>query len=345
MPVPPHAQLRAAVILAALAATAHALADCRPATGQSTCFDADSRWAVALPSPFATFGAPLRQHAVGSVGLDADYLKRPVVLEAPAPDPRGRAFTVIDDRVDAALTGSFSPLPWLAVTGALPLVAAQTGSGLTGITRTSERDVTSPALRDPKVGVAATALERRFARSAWVGLRGELELSLPLGTQSAFARARTVVAAPRVSSSVFVKWFYAGASVGARLKGPVEIAGTHLGHQLTWAAGVGAEILDERRLTFSLEARALLTLRSQDSTLPDGSHASGRHLPAEWLASLGTQWPAPHGRWSAFAGGGMGIPLSTRRVEDGTGTQRDHFVGLAAPAVRALVGARYVFGG
>ncbi len=331
--------------LATFAPTATA-DQCAPESGLSSCIDSNSLWMTPeggrfIAIPHARILAPERF----TFGVGASYLSRPIVLQAPSPDPEGREVRVVDDAVDATLLWAYGVTRRLELGTALPMALYQTGSGVAGITSQSAAPIARTAARDPRIGASYSLVQRQLSETLGVAAKARLELSLPLGDKAYFAGDRSFVVAPGVVSSVELGRFYAAGSLGLRLRRTADFAGARVGSQLSGAVGAGVDILPRRLLSFSAEAWILPTLASQDHTLPDGTRIQdGVLAPSEWLASVGSS-PLASGELTLQAGGGMAIPLSgERRVAPDGKTSTKHFAGLTTPRFRVVLVVRYAPG-
>lgn len=315
--------------------------NCTPATRQSTCFDADTLWIPASPSPFV--GIPstrtLDVHRF-SLGFDVTYLSEPVVLSATSPDPAGRRLLVVDDVIDAALSGAFSPLEHLELTAVLPMSLYRTGTGTTGITSQSGSDIPVAALRDVRLGAAHDLLlGHPGAQDYDVSAVSRLELSLPTGGASSFAGTGTVVVAPSFALGVRAGSFFASTEQGLRLFRGTSFGGARLGATYISSLGAGVDVLPAHALSIAVEAWVRPELFSQTRTLFDGTVVtSDAEVPAEWMASLRTE----SGPLRVSLGGGTEIPLSSRteRATDGSESSHD-FAAITTPRFRFALVLRY----
>ncbi|HVU05343.1 MAG TPA: hypothetical protein VHE30_26530 [Polyangiaceae bacterium] len=311
--------------------------DCSPRTAQSTCFDADQLWVPAAPSRFVGIPrASAGRRGTFTLGLDATYLSRPVVMLALSPDPAGRQVRVVDDVLDAALSGAWFPVEHLELSLVVPAALFRTGTGETGVTTQTGPSLSAQALRDVRLGAAQDLVEKRVGKGT-VAAGARLDLALPTGDEGAFAGERDPVLAPSFAGEIRWGRVYGAASLGARLRRPVPLGGVRLGSQLVSMLGIGVGVLPE--LDVAAEAWALPTLLSQDRTLRDGVRVTdGALVPAEWMLSVRLK----SGPFQFQGGFGTAIPLSGETRRSPTGVEAtDHFAGVGTPRIRGVLILRY----
>jgi hypothetical protein len=314
--------------------------DCTPRTAQSTCFDADTLWVPASPTAFVGIpGASALPARSFALTADASYLSRPVVLSTLSPDPNGRDVRVVDDVVDATISGAYAPVRHLELTIALPMAVYRTGTGLSGVTTQSGPGLEGTALRDIRIGAAHDIVTLR-PQGFRIDIATALVLSLPTGDASEFAGAREPVTSPGLSFSLRKGVFFAGADAGARIRRPVSIGGARLGTEIVSMLGAGIDALDRERLALAVEAWLYPTFLSQEQTFRDGVRVTeGTLVPAEWMLSARTRL----GDVTLVGGFGTAIRLSSETRRSPTGeTASDSFAGVTAPRVRATLVARWV---
>jgi hypothetical protein len=308
-----------------------ALADsCDPASGISTCFDPDNVWLSAGPGRFFAI-APAEAMPDSTLGFAVamTWVDRPVLLNAPSPDPEGRDIPVVRDAQNLDLAWAYGLGSSLELSLATPITLHQSGSGAEGVTSQSAPPLTRTAVRDARLGVAVGLP----VRSAGLSAKARFDLGVPVGDSDAYASAGGPVAAPSLSLASKKGRFFAGAEVGVRLRRSVPFASARIGSSLLTSVGFGADLLDDRWLCLGVESYLLQSLVSQPET---GSAKDRLLAPAEWIAWLGSSLGAGPG-FQLSAGGGTGIPLSSE-VKDG---QTDHFAGVTAPRFRLFLAARY----
>jgi hypothetical protein len=270
-------------------------ADCATDVHLATCIDADTLFSHPGPVTFHFIGAR-RTTLPGTVGVGfvATYLSRPIVLVLPSVDPRGAEAVAVDHVLDTTLLLSLGLTERVEATLALPVVAYRSGSGLSALTSDRTRPLAHAAMRDARVGAAVRVAGCPGPTcEAPFGAAARFELSLPTGDESSFAGDRSVVAIPSVSGEYAVLPFVVGAELGARVRATSDLAGSRVGSQLVFAAGLGADVLDDRKLGFFLEAFALPTLAAQhdlsvDATTGERVESGSRAalVPAEWEAMV-----------------------------------------------------------
>lgn len=326
------------MLLSVLAASPRARAtDCEPASGVSTCFDANNLWLSAGPSRFSSIAAaePLPRHTLAFAAFGS-YLDRPVLLSAPSPDPEGREIAVVRRTVDLSLAHAYGVTSSLEVSLASAMVLYQAGSGAEGITSQSAPPLASAAVRDPRVGVGyAIPFPVPGAH-----LKSRLELGLPLGDAHLYAGAGAFTLAPSLALGLRRGPFHAASEVGVRLRRAVPFASARIGSQLSTAVGAGVDVLGEL-LSVEAEAFMLPSLVSQPGRDSATSRVrDGVLVPAEWLASLRSVPTADPGL-ALSLGGGTGIPLSSELEESPDGETTRRFAGVTTPRFRLFFGARY----
>jgi hypothetical protein len=316
-------------------------AECVTPAALSTCFDADSLWLPAAPTPFSTIpsSTALRVRTF-SVGLGLVYLSRPVTLKAFAPDPSGRTVLVVDDVLGASFAGAFAPVRHLELGIVVPMDLYRTGTGLSGVTSQRGSSLAAAALRDVRIGAGydiaggpSASKEPHFSAMT------RLELALPVGNDEAFAGDRSPVVAPGVTLGFTYDRLLVGAQEGARFRSASDFGGARIGSQFVSSLGAAVEVISDGLLSLSAEAWVMPNFLSTSRTLPDGVRVtSGALVPAEWMATASSHLSD----WTLGLGGGTAIPLSheTRQAADGTETT-DHFAGVTTPRFRFLLTARY----
>lgn len=313
-----------------------ARADCSSETHVSTCIVADAFWPHPGAGPFA-FVAPADTTASGAAagGLTATYVARPVVLTVPSADPAGAEFKAVGSMWNATALGAFGLAPWIEVDLALPFTLERSGVGVSPLTDQRTAPLSGSSLGDVRAGVAFRILSPAPVPALEPRLAARIDLALPTGDKGAFSGERTVVVAPAVSFAIEAGRLFAGAELGARLRGVGDLAGSRVGPQLLVALGAGAALLPERTLSVQLEAIALPTTVGQHQLAYVA--ATGRRevvgtgpalAPAEWLVSLRTSWASS---FTASAGAGAALPLFGA-------------ADLTAPSFRLVLAASYSFG-
>src|SRR5690606_11979940 len=149
----------------------------------STCFDANALDLPVAATPFAAVGDASAQLAPGrlSFGLGFSYLREPVVVTAPSPDPEGRRVPLVSDLWQADLLIAVGLLEELHLGIGLPLRPAQEGGGADAATSRVGGTLRGSAVADPRVILGWRVLPR----GPVVG-RLQLKVKLPLGDEGAF---------------------------------------------------------------------------------------------------------------------------------------------------------------
>jgi outer membrane protein OmpA-like peptidoglycan-associated protein len=304
-------------------------ANCQPATGLSTCIDADNLWQHAGGGSFFSIGGTLTAPAgTSAFGLVASYLSRPIGLRVASPDPEGTVIFAVDNAVNASFLWALGVTDRLELTIALPVTVFQDGAGVADVLGSDEQ-LPRSAVRDGRLGFAfALVPSPRSGRGEGFALTSRLEFGMPFGATDAFASAGTMVTAPSLAASYRAGRFLAAGELGARVRAERELAGTTVGSQLAAALGASFDILRERRLTVGAEAFGLYTIAAQEPP-PDAKSADETSIliPAEWIASVSSA-PFLGGDVVFTAGGGGLIPTGSDAA-------------LTAPRFRFSLGVRY----
>lgn len=296
--------------------------------GLSPCFDANNLDLALGPSQFASLEDTDVQLAPGQVSAawTLSYLRDPVVLTAASPDPEGRRVPLVSDVWQGDLLLAVGVLDTLQLGFGLPLRLYQDGGGIQAATARRGEELPNTAAVDPRVGIGWQAFR------GVVTARARLEVKLPLGDREAFAGSPgpTWIPALAFSANRWGPWHLSG-ELGARLRPVTRLGDVRLGSQMKVALGARYFVLES--LSVGIEAWALPSLVKQ----PDTDYGRARHVPAEWLASLGAHLGPK--TW-LLAGGGSGLPLSSQ----GTALDpddRDPGLGVTTPSWRALVQVRF----
>src|SRR5262245_19740064 len=175
--------LRLALLVSVLAAPGRASAEPDPCAASATvspCFDADALWLPTGATHFSTLASarPLEPSAA-TLLFAAGLAVQPVLLEVPSPDPEGREVHVVDATTTLTLGVGFGLGHGFSARAELPFVPYQNGAGTEGVTSQQAPPLESAAVRDPRFGVAWTALGR--AASEPFALAARFELVPPFG--------------------------------------------------------------------------------------------------------------------------------------------------------------------
>lgn len=303
---------------------------CATTAAVSPCFDADPFWIPTGPTPFA--GIPsARTLPAGAVGfaLGASVSLDPVVLVTAAPHPDGQEIDVVRATSTLTLAARYGLGRGVDLALAVPFVPYQTGASTESVTSQAPASLEPVALRDPRLGFAATLLGRRA--NAPLLLATHLDLALPLGTTRALAGGAGPTFAPGFTGELALGPFDAALDVGARFTRAVSLGTVREGSTALVALGASVTVLDAPKLAFAAEAWIRPSLTSPPRGAPDDT----RNLPAEWLASVRFD---PATEWSLLLGAGSGLPLARARNPGGAS---EAVFAVTAPAFRGILTARY----
>jgi hypothetical protein len=323
------AGLLAAVMLVLAAPAPVSAVECAPASGLSTCIDANNLWLRPGGGPFLSV-APSTTIAPGalSFGLVTSYSSRPIELRVASPDPSGTSLHAIDNQVDTTFLWALGVAPRFELTLAAPVTLYQDGAGLADVLGT-DTALSRSTLRDLRFGFAYALLEpARTGPRGGTSLIGRLEFGLPTGDTSAFAGTGSVTVVPSLMLGHRHGRWEVGVEVGARLRPARELAGARVGSQLMASAGVAFDVVPKHDLlTLGVEAFGLYTFGGTLERGPFQGQASTRVLPAEWLATASSA-PFMAGDLGFIIGGGGPIPLTSESS-------------VTTPRFRFEVGIRY----
>ncbi len=249
----------------------------------------------------------------------------------------------MDDLVDATLLCGYGLADRLEVGLAAPFGLRQTGAGADAATSQHAEPIARSVVRDPRLGAAFLLVPTSGVHGprAW-GMKARLEFGTPLGDARGLAGDHGFVAAPSLVLGARIGVAFFGSELGARLRETSEVAGAHVGSQLSTKLGVGVDVLRRELLSVGIEAWVLPTLASQTHTAPDGSRIEdGVLAPAEWMASLGSA-PLASRDLRLALGFGTALPLSSeRRVAADGSSATERFAGVTSPRFRAALVVRY----
>jgi hypothetical protein len=303
---------------------------CATTASISPCFDADPWWIPTGPTPFA--GVPsARALPANTLGLTlgTSLSIDPVVLVTPSPHPAGQEIDVVRATSTVTLAARYGLGRGVDVALAVPFVPYQTGASTESVTSQAGASLEPVALRDPRVGFAATLLGR--AAKAPLLLGTHLDLALPLGTTRALAGAAGPTLAPGFTGELALGPLDAALDVGLRFTPAVALGTVREGSTAVIALGVSATVLERPALAFAVEA----SLRPSLVGPPVGAPSDALDLPAEWLASVSLH---PASDWSVLLGAGSGLPLSRARSP---GATSESVLAVTSPAFRGVLTARY----
>jgi hypothetical protein len=316
----------------------------QPARGESCptvagCFDANSLWLPTGRTEFVSLPGT-RVNGVGKVnfGFAAELLRSPVLLHVASPDSGGRDVHVVDYALDASLWFAVGAFKNLEASFALPARLYQSGAGADGVTSQSAPPVEQAALRDPRLG-AAYSLDDALAKPG-LGLRVALDVSLPVGSDSAFAGEHSAVAMPSATFGWQISRVALRASLGARLRSAVDFGDVRLGSQGFVALGAGVDLVAPGLLFLSVESFALPPLVSSRAAAASAEVTGVSLLPAEWLLSVHSSFRRDSD-WSLSGSFGTGLPLSSETRLTAGSSSTAHFLGLTEPEWRAVLALRF----
>lgn len=321
----------------------------------STCVVADSHWARLTPSRFASVASTelLAPQQLG-VGLELGYLRRPLVLHSPSPGPSGSDVDVIKDQISTTLLLGYGVTDRLTLDMAMPIVAYQTGSGLSAIS--GGPSLSTSSIRDMRIGLAYAILPQ-LRTSPWepsgaidlvrprlLSLTARVDATLPTADARQLSGEGAMVWSPSLAMDVRMGRLLVGAESGLRLRPTRQLSGSRIGSQLLVGLGISVDALSRDRLSFSAESRLLYTFAEQhDVTVAaDGSQSSipngKRIIPMEWALSVRTA-PVLGGDLSFLLSMGGGVPI-TGDSSPTSPSLRSLFVVRYAPVARDTDGDR-----
>jgi hypothetical protein len=303
---------------------------CATSASVSPCFDADPWWIPTGPSAFA--GVPTA-HTLPAGALawvfGAGVSTRPVVLVTPSPHPKGQEIDVVELTSTLTLGVRYGLGRGVDVDAVLPFVPYQSGAGTESVTSQTAASLATVAVRDPRLGFAATLLGRSPRSPLALGTR--LQLSLPLGTAHAMAGAPGPTLSPGFTGELLLDRLDVALDLGLRLAPAVSFGTVSEGSRATLALGISVAVLQKPVLAFGVEGM----LRPSLVGPPAGAPGDPLDLPAEWLTSARFE---PNDAWSLLIGAGSGLPLSRARAP---GAASESVLAVTSPAFRCIVSARY----
>ena len=330
----PGARSRAAIFIALSApGRLHAQADaCDPDATVSPCFDADALWLPTGATHFSTLPSarPLTESA-STLLFGVGLALQPVLLAVPSPDPEGRTVHVVNATTTVTLGVGFGLGAGFGLHAELPFVPYQNGTGVEGVTAQQAPPLGSAAVRDPRVGVAWTALGRGATDP--VALAAHFEIAPPLGDEALLAGTRGTTFAPGVTFESEIDRFVFGADMSLRLRSAVDFGSVTKGSEAVLGAGASVGVFESPRLRVGLEA----WVRPGLAGAPPAAGSDALDLPAEWLLSSVFAWDS-EGPFSLAAAGGSSLPVSSGPSPSGGA---DSFAGVTAPSFRALLALRF----
>jgi hypothetical protein len=324
----------ALVAIALLFRAGAAQAGCETPNQLSTCIDVDTLWSRAGSGRFSFVG-PATTTAAGTfaLGLVSTYLKRPLVLQAPASVLGGTEIVAVDQLWDTTLLWAFGLSRSFEISLALPFTTYRSGTGLSALSSQRSRELSRTAVRDLRLGSAFALARGQTSSGLGYAVASHLELALPSGEASSLAGDRFAVLVPSFAAELSYARFFVAGELGARLRATSELAGSRVGSQLHAALGIGVGILADNLLSLQLEAMTLPTLAAQHELARSENVAervvTGSRpwlVPTEWQASLRSAFLTDTTSISLGAGGAL--PLSGE-------------YGITSPSYRVILALRY----
>ncbi len=302
--------------------------DCGKAAN-SSCIDSNQQWLDYDPGPFMALpSAESLKRGQLSFAVAGVYQYRPLVLNAPSPDSKGRDIPVVRHVVDWQMLVGAGLGAGVELGVQLRMVPYQTGTGIDAARTRSHTGLQTRAVRDPLISVGYEAAAGHRGALAY-GFKLRTDLSLPLGDAMAFAGSPNAVFAPSWVAGLSYGALSTGVQIGTRLRQPVSLGNVRTTSQLVTGVGVGLRIVRDI-LWVSTEATAMPGLTRQPPA-PSGQSAS--FIPAEWALTATVAWADAY---SFAVSAGTAIPLSSSRVDFGDETHVEHFAGLGSPALRTV---------
>lgn len=324
----------ALALLATLSASAAWAGDtvCRPASHLSPCIDAEALWTAPGDSRFVAIASTTpTPRARVALGVQGQYLWRPLVASVPSPHQAGREVRLVESALDQTLLLEGGLGRGLSVGLSMGVALIQRGSGIEGLTSRNGAPLARTAPRDARLSLTLSESVGR-----WFGVEPRVVIVIPVGDQTAFAGGSGLSAAPAVALEARAGRFSLGADLGLRLRRSVDFGTARWGSQASLAVGMRWE-LKQRSLWVTAEAFTLPSLTDPNSELGRALGIRTRLIPGEWLASLGIR-PDPESQWSVRLGAGSGLLLS----KEGRGGTVRVYAGPTSPRLRALIGVFYV---
>lgn len=305
----------------------------------SPCFDANPLWLAAGRALFLSM-PDTRTLEPGQLGFGvaSEVLHRPLRLRVASPDRDGRDVHVLESAIDISYFLAFGLLRHLETSVLASTRVFQSGAGVGGIDSQSAPPVEHNAVRDPRVGIAYS-LDQALAVPGF-GLRLGLDATLPLGERNAFANERSFVVMPNATFGFQHRALRLHAEFGARLRQPVDFAGSSLGNQGFLAFGVAIELVPAKLLSLTAEVFGLPPLSESRSGAASPLVSEARLFPAEWLLGVHSSFDR-RSPWRLSLAAGSGIPLSSETRASATGPHTAHFMGMTTPDFRALIAVRF----
>lgn len=241
-PAAPRPLVGVVVVLLALGAA--------PARADDGLVSVDTRWAAAAPGALTLVrGAHVPAHLDVLLGLDLEYLRRPLVVTDRA---LGARHDVVGSRLGASLVWGVGLFDSLELSLGFPIVLSQAGDGRSVLTGLPSDELQSAVVGDLRLGVA-WALPRGLRATSAATF---VNVSLPTGTETSLAGEPGVVLEVGACGELHVGPLRVLAELALRARGRRPLGPTEIGTQIVAASAVSVALLD-RRLDLALEARGL----------------------------------------------------------------------------------------
>lgn len=282
---------------------------------RDACFDRDARWRSVAASKVVGQTDPRGLADSYAVGIDVQYVARPLRLQLPSPTPFETTTTsVVSAALDTELLVGYQ-LRSLLAEAALGATLWQSGGGLKAVSGGS--GLPDMALRDARIAAQWTAVGA--ARESRFSFAPRIVLSIPTGTKQTFRTEGSWGAATSVLASArFADWHVdAEAGLRARPRAEHGAFGVDTAVQAVMQLGVSRSMERAHALTLStavFAAPALLgqrSLRQQTDGSLVGAPLHATWMPAEW--SVGAQaCESVHCNWRLMPEFAVALPLGSQ---------------------------------
>ena len=255
-------------------------------------------------------GAGVLPAGESAIGLDADYVRRPIVL---IDRVTGTERAAVRSRLTTTLMYAFGIGARSQVTLAVPL-AWQEGEGRRSFSRDPNDELPRGAAGDVRLDflhALAPAPAPEHCAGCNVGVAFASGLSLPTGDEEAFAGGPGFGAYVDAIGAGLLGPLIVQASFGVRIGEESSLGGVATGSEMSFAVGAALPLLDAR-LVITAESQALIGLQS-DSSSP-----------------------------ILFMGGARVVLGEARRADVALGVGTGLTDALRAPAFEAVIAVRYV---
>lgn len=274
--------------------------------------DAQLRWPSLTRGDLVLVrGTAVIPHLEAAVGLDADLVRRPIVLVDRALD---RSRDAVGTRLTTTLLYGVGIEGHSQLALAVP-IAWQQGKGRAPLTRDPRDGLEAGAAGDLRLDFAhALTPGCGAARSGRGGVLLASGVVVPTGDGRSFAGGGGAAAYVEAAGTGRLGALALAASWGIRARRGAELAGEAVGTELSIALGAAVELL-EARLVLAAEAQALVGLRRGAATpvlaLVEGRARFGAWREAEVALGLG------RGLGEALRAPALEVVLSLRSIPGG----------------------------